>query len=411
MRGFDIPGGWHCDARPDGRFAAVMPDRVVTDTGDIPLPDGARPLYLRVAESGPRLAGQHERSNRALEWDGEHWAERSEVACGTSSVIYDRDNMLHAADCAVVGVNGYRYIADNGDLVTGDATYGPTPDVPWICEWTYLGDGLYIGQGQPWGIVLWEGQHHRVLIPPDGPECRFIRARRAGDLVSLSWYSVRGDQYISHFRWPTVSELRALPVYRIPAPAPSPGPGTPNPEPNPQPAPMPTEPLTVEVDGYTSLGTAPMEVTVDYRITGAGDAPVRVELLLNGLHEAGTDRASGRIASVIEEPGEYRLKLRVTSAGRIAETGMPRMVRVDARSEAPVPEPPPPPPAEPDGDPAVHLSRTAATDTVRLLYLEVLEREPDPEGLAHFVDSIMVGALDSAGLRAVLIAAKAGGAK
>lgn len=238
MRELDFPGGWYCDARPDGRFAVIMADRVITNTGDLPLLDGARPLYVRLAESGLNLAGQHERTNHALEWDGQ-WTERPEIACGTSGVIYDRANVLHAADCAVVGVNGYRYIAEDGRLVTGDETYAPKPHVPWICEWTDLGDGLYIGQGQPWGIVLWDGQYHRVLIPPDGPECRFIRARRAGDLVSLAWYSVRGNQYTSHFRWPSVAELRSLPVYQVPASAPSPGPGTPNPTPPTPPAPAP----------------------------------------------------------------------------------------------------------------------------------------------------------------------------
>lgn len=189
-----------------------------------------------------------------------------------------------------------------------------------------------------------------------------------------------------------------------PTRAQTPEPGTQNPGPIP-----PREPLAVEVDEYTSTGTAPMEVTVHYRITGAGNDPVRVSMLLNGQQVAGSDQPHGRITTVLEEPGEYRLKLRVTSGDRVpAETGAPRVVRVNARPEAPPPQPPAPPV---DADPAVHLNRTAAADTVRLLYLDVLKREPDPDGLAHYVDALMAGTLDSAGLRTILTNAKDGGAK
>lgn len=179
----------------------------------------------------------------------------------------------------------------------------------------------------------------------------------------------------------------------------TPGPTTPVP-----PVP-PREPLAVTVIGYTSLGTAPMEVSVDYRISGAGEDPVRVWMLLDGHQVAGSDEVAGRITAVVDEPGEYRLKVRVTSGRRTpAETFAPRVVRVNAKVE-----PPPLPPVEPD--PAVHLNRTAAADTVRLLYLDVLKREPDPSGLAHYVDALMAGTLDSAGLRTILTNAKNGGAK
>lgn len=172
----------------------------------------------------------------------------------------------------------------------------------------------------------------------------------------------------------------------------------------PQPIPPGLPQLRVSIDHYTPGGQAPCRVAADYHVEGHGQAALQVYLTLDGQRVAMETDPAGQLATVVTEPGEYRLGAMVDCAGRKAQTGATRIVRVTARPD--VPAPPPAPPLVVDNDPAVHLNRTAAADTVRLLYLEVLKREPDPSGLAHYVDALMAGGLDSAGLRTILTNAK-----
>jgi hypothetical protein len=168
----------------------------------------------------------------------------------------------------------------------------------------------------------------------------------------------------------------------------------------PQPIPPGLPQLRVTIDHYTPGGQAPYRVAADYHVEGHGHAAMQVYLTLDGQRVAMETDPAGQLATVVTEPGEYRLGAVVESAGRKAQTGATRIVRVTARPDLPAPPP------VGDNDPAVHLNRTAAADTVRLLYLELLNREPDPSGLAHYVDALMAGTLDSAGLRAILTNAK-----
>lgn len=263
--------------------------------------------------------------------------------------------------------------------------------------------------GQPW--VIYHTDAFGLVIHPDqDPTRRLMLApppTRDVGVFGVDACVIREDV---HIRWGSGegqhrSEERgarlALDVLRALRPTELPGlptvpPATPPAQPPSAPPQTPApQPLSVTIDAYTSLGTVPMSLVVDYRVDGAGGAPVTVGLLLNGAKVASTDRFSGRLTTEIHEAGEYRLQLRVTSGDRTpAQTERVRIVRVD-------PAPATPPPVV-DTDPAVHLIRTAATHAIQQLYLDILGRPADPEGLAHYIEEVIAGRLDIPGVRAIV---------
>ncbi len=187
-------------------------------------------------------------------------------------------------------------------------------------------------------------------------------------------------------------------------------PVTPAPAPPETPPPAQSE-LAVTVIDYTREVTTPGTVSLEYQIEGAAGHEVRVDLLagddVQRIAESWAEH--GRLEARISwAAGEYALVVRATSAdGREARTGARRVVRlVD-------PEQPPAPPTPPvvDEDPRDAIARRAFTDGVRQLYSDVLGREADPSGLAHYVGELMAGRLTLDGLRDELIRNKAMGAK
>lgn len=94
-------------------------------------------------------------------------------------------------------------------------------------------------------------------------------------------------------------------------------------------------PLAITIVGYTEQGEAPLRASMAYEVTGA-QGLVLVEMLLDGQLVATSVTPLGTIAAFIDQPGEYRLKARVTVGDRIAETGAVRIVRV--RPAPPKPE-------------------------------------------------------------------------
>lgn len=257
--------------------------------------------------------------------------------------------------------------------------------------------GVPVGQATT-GSVL-----QVTAVLPDGRASTVIRGVSFEPRVAASADGV----YAICARTPDAALLALCPpwpAYDTGGQVPSPGPGTPTPTPEPS-------RLAVTVDGYGVVEGEdghPSMVFLDYRVEGHNHPfePLVASLMINGqASDTSHDQPNGRLMQEVS-PGEYDLGMRVESQGRTGQTGRPRIVRVPDRPETtPAPEPTPTPPLI-DTDPAVHLNRTATRDTVRLLYLDVLKREPDPSGLAHYVDALMAGTLDSAGLRTILTNAK-----
>lgn len=181
-------------------------------------------------------------------------------------------------------------------------------------------------------------------------------------------------------------------------------------EPPPVEPPPPSPPvaeLAVTVIDYTREVATPGTVSLEYRIEGAAGHQVRVELLagddLQRIAESWAER--GRLEARLSwAAGEYALVVRATSAdGREARTGTRRIVRLVETPASPG-VPPVQPPS--DGDPHDALARRAFTDGVKQLYREVLGREADPSGLAHYVGELMAGRLTLDDLRTVLTNSK-----
>lgn len=109
--------------------------------------------------------------------------------------------------------------------------------------------------------------------------------------------------------------------------------------------PMPVElpRLGVTIDHYTPGGPAPYRLTVDYHVEGHGHAAMQVYLTLDGQRVAMMTDPAGQLETVITDRGEYHLGAVVDCAGRRAQTGATRIVRVTGFPQPPVVPPPLPP--------------------------------------------------------------------
>ena len=226
MQRLVIPGGWYGEALPSGAWAALVPHQgLQSHLGPIPLPPGETfgPGFVRITEVGGfRLAGQaHDTLDPACwEWvaagAGGTWTSYPPPCVGVSPVIYDRGGRLLRSDGAV-GSQGYRYVTPANQVISGDATYGPFHG---LFEYTALDTpGLWVGQGATdgSGCQLWDATDPAapVLRQVELGDCRFLRARQAGDQVALAFMAADGVVLL----WTTVAELRALPpVVAPPAP-------------------------------------------------------------------------------------------------------------------------------------------------------------------------------------------------
>lgn len=224
MRRQTFPGGWYADALPNGAYVVLRLDGSLdTDRGPIASTPAQAPLFPRLNRDGSRFSGQGWETDKTIEYVYEHNAwrciEHSQTACGVSATIYDANDALVISDCAYPGPGsqGYRYLDPvTGRIVFGDDTYGPKPHAPRLFEWTDLGDGLFVGQGDAGGVLLWDGTHHRVLEPTTTGLCRFIRARRDGNTVSIAWWGYNGA--VTTCVWASVDDLRQLPIETVSGP-------------------------------------------------------------------------------------------------------------------------------------------------------------------------------------------------
>lgn len=209
MKRKTVAGGWYADSLTTGEWVSLIPSqRLETHRGVMALPLGDEPLYHRItAVGGFKIGGQGHNTASTWLWDGD-WAAFGQ-ACGTSPVIFDNAGLLNISHCGPIGSQGWRYVAPDGSLVTGDATYGPRHG---LTEYTDLSDAqdgsLMVGQGHDvGGVCVWDGTLRRLA---EG-SCFTVRARRDGDAVSIAFYDVVPGGTNSQFVWATVAELHALP--------------------------------------------------------------------------------------------------------------------------------------------------------------------------------------------------------
>ncbi len=213
----DFPAGTYADARPDGQYAVLNVDGagawMSIPAAALPIPDDARPLYVRIPRTGAfKFAGQASQGRQTIEYRADvipHWQPRDVEACGVNAVIYDDAGNL-VINCHPVnyGSQGLRYVdVATGQLVSGDHTLGSDFG---LAEWTDLGDGLYVGQcNLTPGCALWDGTHNRMI---DAGDSFFIRAQRVGPDVALAMTKHQGAVCL----WTTLDELRACPIITAP---------------------------------------------------------------------------------------------------------------------------------------------------------------------------------------------------
>lgn len=264
-------GNWLADALPSGAYA-VINDRDSTIATHLGVLDpGERILYPRIT-SFPvfKVAGQtHADPPRVKEFvEGSGWTDRTEFhPSGTSPVIYDLLGQLVVAQPHTGnGSQGYRYVAPDGRLVTGDATYGPfrkgSID---LFGWTSL-SGWLVGQGPEVGCWAYRDGHGftnlaeaaAALQPNLGVAdawrrnlWQFVRfSVEDGRFALAAWVMHAPSVLLSG----TLEELAALPtVPRLPSvtpPAPAP-----SPTPDPTPEPVPEVPMSIPAQEIVDVVT------------------------------------------------------------------------------------------------------------------------------------------------------------
>lgn len=246
MRHISIPGGWYTHSLPSGEYASLVAGGIATHFGKIaqPVNDAGKPdgpLFIDITMvGGLHIAGKGADSYITHERMPDGTWVRHPDACGNYSVIYDLNGVLHISDCSI-GSQGWRFVALDGTLVTGDQTTGH-PVGLW--EWTDLG-GILVGQGDYGVRVYADGKLRQLSVRDEqgiwhqvGDKTFDIKARRVGDNFSLSFYDVAPDGLTAHIFLGTIDELVAQPPVAA-APPPPPPPTQPKPEPEPTPVSTP----------------------------------------------------------------------------------------------------------------------------------------------------------------------------
>lgn len=211
MTRLSFPGGFYCDGLPSGEHAVLFPgSHLQTHRGRIDLP-GEDVLYLRITNIGGfKIAGQGHQSGLAWLWDSADGQWRSfGLTHGQSPVIFDAQGNLQVFRYSGPNTSsqGYRYVAEDGRIVTGDETYADPSRQIW--EYTTLA-GVTIGQGGQGGCEVLLPERRR-LEPGD---TRFIRVSEKDGLFSIA--IVKPGEAV--LLWATRAELAQLPLVDSPAP-------------------------------------------------------------------------------------------------------------------------------------------------------------------------------------------------
>ena len=246
-----FPGALAAVALPSGEWAVAFPgSHIQTHAGRIDRPVGVAGAfdisYLDITTVGGfKIAGQaqcepHSPNRGTWVWENGQWTQLSTEAPGTYPVMFDRNGHLHIATPERNGSQGWRYVSDDGDLVSGDDTLnaqrrvGLALGLSDIWEYTHLG-GVCIGQGETGCDVIVDGARRRL---EDG-DTHFIRVRHAAGTWAVGITKLaQGEACVG---WFTRGQLAGLPTVTLaPAPAPQPEhPVSPVVPPAPEPAPMP----------------------------------------------------------------------------------------------------------------------------------------------------------------------------
>jgi hypothetical protein len=164
---------------------------------------------------GFKFAGQGQSTPATWEWvEAERrWYDRG-PSFGTVPCIYDRRGVLHVFQFAGPGtsVDGYRYLAADGRIVTGQETL--TDRALEISEWSVAGP-FTIGQGWRGGIEAIEGGARYLLETGD---VHTIRARVGDDVPLLAVATRKLAERETVLLWATLDAVRALPTEVIPRP-------------------------------------------------------------------------------------------------------------------------------------------------------------------------------------------------
>lgn len=236
MREHFVPGGSYCDASPNGQWAALVPNvHIETSLGTVPLCPAGNLLFLRMTMRHGLmfLAGQGHHDGGAWLWSGA-WHKVSPTTGGQKVVAFGPAGLyvdVNGREVAVIdldigeelarvpvalGSGGIQYVTDAGEIVTGDAVYGPGAGRPFY-ESTTRGEIVVGGHGWSAGIV--KGGPVRTVILGAGPKgTTFINFQRDGDLCAVAAVQQHG----SAFRWFAVSEIPAFPVDQPPVDDPPP---------------------------------------------------------------------------------------------------------------------------------------------------------------------------------------------
>jgi hypothetical protein len=165
--------------------ARVIPfadGRIETDLGLIDSPGFALLFTDATHANGvvTHIAGQaqvepNDPRRGVWEWFAGTWRHVSQDAPGSNPVLYDANGNLLIATAAGQGSQGFRYVREDGALISGDATYNPArwseagfaPAVENLSEFSYLG-GVFFGQADnPLGCHVVINGEHRVLLEGD----------------------------------------------------------------------------------------------------------------------------------------------------------------------------------------------------------------------------------------------------
>lgn len=254
-----FPGGLYAVALPGPHWAVLYPgSHIDSGVGTIPLP-GFDIIEFDITMAGGifKLAGKAQREPDSPDRGTWQWTQRdgwehvSLTAHGTYPCIYTKDGTLVLADPIHNGSQGWRYVAEDGSLVTGDDTLtadrriGRGLGLKDFWEYAYLG-GVVIGQGDTGCDVFLDGIRREL----ESGDCFFIRVKYADGLWAVGMTKLAQGESVIH--WLTRSQLQMLPVTSIDV---IPKPVDPPPDPEPVPVPENVEIVKSVRDKYpTPLG-------------------------------------------------------------------------------------------------------------------------------------------------------------
>lgn len=201
----------HGEALPNGRYVVTTGERVILTGNDLPpLPDGMQGIYPHLFAANRVVCQGHQKPDPAYVWDGAEWKHQG-LTFGAKATIWDAHGELHIIRTPQDrgAPQGYRYVAEDGRIVTVDETLGHDNIPRGIFEYTERG-GITIGQALTDELIaiLPDGTYRLI----EGGVWRHIVFHRDGDSLAIA--GVRNDTSEAVLLWLSVHQLAALPVFK-----------------------------------------------------------------------------------------------------------------------------------------------------------------------------------------------------